>query len=360
MRPEGKRTHVAETFGAPSEGKSALKVGATSHVGLVRRDNEDAYCSIELFSGDAARLYLAGVADGMGGGVLGGVASRLALDTAAKSLTALSSGIPGLPKDEYISALHGAVVAANLAVCRFARERLHGSPMGTTLTLALIYWDERKRRGDLFCAHVGDSRIYLVHGPGRRRPELAGDGHEPVGTAPVAVSARARRKKRYTLSSGLLRSGALSRSASGATRVRGRLLRRVHADQAGGGLQDETEASPSAPKVEQVTLDHSVVGELLRLGEIDEREAMTHPRRNLLTQAVGTSDGIAVDLQQRRLFPGDAVVLCTDGLTSLVEREEIGRLVAAAKEPQHAALQLAELANARGGFDNVTVVVIFL
>lgn len=336
-----------------------MKVGATSHVGLVRRDNEDAYCLMDLFSGDTARLYLAGVADGMGGGVLGGVASRLALDVAVKSLTSLSSRISNLRTDEYISALHGAVVAANLAVCRFARERLHDSSMGTTLTLALIHWDEREHRGDLFCAHVGDSRIYLVHGRGRRGTDLAGDGHDSLAAAPVTLSARAHRETRYTLSSGSLRSGTLSGSPSRGTRARGRLRKRVCADRV-GGRRDETEASPLAQKVEQVTMDHSVVGELLRLGEIDEREAMTHPRRNLLTQAVGTSDGIAVDLQQRRLSPGDAVVLCTDGLTSLVEREEIGWLVAEAKEPQHAALQLAELANARGGFDNVTVVVIFL
>jgi len=105
-----------------------------------------------------------------------------------------------------------------------------------------------------------------------------------------------------------------------------------------------------------LTVDHSLVGELLRTGDISEREAMVHPHRNVLTRALGTEGDTAPDMVELDFGPGDLLVLCTDGLTSLVAADEIAAAVAhdAASAPD----RLVALANERGGHDNVTVMVL--
>lgn len=105
-----------------------------------------------------------------------------------------------------------------------------------------------------------------------------------------------------------------------------------------------------------LTDDHSLVGELLRNGDITEREAMVHPHRNVLTRALGGERGVDPDVTDVGLEAADRLVLCTDGLTSLVTAGEIAAVVAAA--PAEAPERLVALANERGGHDNVTVIVL--
>ncbi len=111
--------------------------------------------------------------------------------------------------------------------------------------------------------------------------------------------------------------------------------------------------------IHQVTADHSVVGELKRSGSITEDEAMFHPQRNLLTRAVGTEPNVEVDLIEFRARLDDALVLCTDGLTSLVSAEEIREVVERYDQPQAAAEALVRMANERGGPDNISVIVVY-
>lgn len=110
----------------------------------------------------------------------------------------------------------------------------------------------------------------------------------------------------------------------------------------------------------QLTEDHSVVGELVRMGMLTEKEARVHPQRNLLTQAIGTVPAISVKVVDTKVEPGDRYVLCTDGLTGAIDNSTILRVVGSAPYPRLAADELVDLANQNGGHDNVTVVAIFV
>jgi len=108
----------------------------------------------------------------------------------------------------------------------------------------------------------------------------------------------------------------------------------------------------------QVTEDHSMVGELLRDGSITAEEAVHHPQRHVITRVLGTSPDVDVDLFELRLSEGDRVLLCSDGLTNEVSDEEIIRVLRTIVDPSEAARDLVQRANAHGGNDNVSVVVV--
>lgn len=107
----------------------------------------------------------------------------------------------------------------------------------------------------------------------------------------------------------------------------------------------------------QITHDHSLVGELVRNGDLTEAEAQVHPQRNILTQAFGSDLRVKADLSAQPLEAGDMIVLCTDGLTSVVPTAEIEQILSATPTLDEATRRLVDLANERGGFDNVTVLV---
>jgi serine/threonine protein phosphatase PrpC len=107
----------------------------------------------------------------------------------------------------------------------------------------------------------------------------------------------------------------------------------------------------------RLTEDHSVAGELVRGGHLDERAAAVHPQRHVLTRALGMEAPLPVDTGEAELQPGDWILLATDGLTAVVPAEEIRRACAEASSPDALARSLVDLANHRGGPDNVTVVV---
>lgn len=107
----------------------------------------------------------------------------------------------------------------------------------------------------------------------------------------------------------------------------------------------------------QVTTDHSYVQELVRAGEITPEMARTHPERHKITRAVGINGFVSADVYMAAFEPGTTVMLCSDGLTSMLEdtviAEELKQL-----DPQQAADSLVRRAEAAGGFDNITVIVI--
>lgn len=227
-----------------------------SHVGLVRRANEDAVSPVN--DGASPGPVVIAVADGMGGHVAGEVASRLAIDAA----TAEEPHASMTPGDR--------VKRANEAVAAAMVEDPRLAGMGTTLTLGVFGAD-----GSLEIAHVGDSRAYVLH-----------DG-----------------------------------------------------------------------ELTRLTQDHTVVAELVASGHITEVEARTHPRRNLVTQSIGMPR-VRIDRIERSLTIGDRVLLCSDGLTSMVDDETVGRILREEESPSAAAWGLIDAANAAGGHDNTTVAVV--
>ncbi|HET6683596.1 MAG TPA: Stp1/IreP family PP2C-type Ser/Thr phosphatase [Gaiella sp.] len=109
--------------------------------------------------------------------------------------------------------------------------------------------------------------------------------------------------------------------------------------------------------LEQLTTDHSLVGELVRSGRLTEDEAAVHPHRSVITRALGTDADVEVDTLTHEVVPGDLVLLCSDGLSAMVRDEEIVRVLeASGGAPSEAAAALVAAANAAGGEDNVTVV----
>ena len=110
-------------------------------------------------------------------------------------------------------------------------------------------------------------------------------------------------------------------------------------------------------QLQRLTEDHSLVGELVRQGELTEAEAEQHPQRSVITRALGAEPEVRVDTFTIDSQPGDVVLLCSDGLTTMVDEQTIGALLHEHSDANAAAGELVRAALAAGGEDNVTVVV---
>lgn len=109
-------------------------------------------------------------------------------------------------------------------------------------------------------------------------------------------------------------------------------------------------------RIEQLSMDHSVVGEMVREGVLTEEQAMQHPYRNVITQAVGTSETLNPDIKIIDKQKGDKYILCSDGLYEYVNKEEMRDLLLR-NAPEDAAEKMIEKALNAGGKDNVTVLI---
>lgn len=112
---------------------------------------------------------------------------------------------------------------------------------------------------------------------------------------------------------------------------------------------------------ERVTRDHSVVGRLIEIGQVEPEEAKTHPQRSVLYRGVGMGhdDGdMDVDIMRKRLKTGDHILLCSDGLWDMVDDDVIKEIVLGSDTPQHACKKLVTKANMQGGEDNISVIVV--
>ncbi len=228
-----------------------LSWGARSDVGLVRGHNEDSFL---------VKAPLFAVCDGMGGHAAGEVASGIAVQTIAEHAPEHA--------DEIL--LGAAVEAANNAVLEGAATGVGKPGMGCTATCALI------ENNQMCIAHVGDSRIYLLHA--------------------------------------------------------GTLVRITH--------------------------DHSYVEELVDAGEITADEARIHPSRSIITRALGSDPDMYADHFTLDVSTGDRIILCSDGLSSMVSDKDIEELAISNVTPQAAADTLVSAALTAGGHDNVTVIVV--
>jgi serine/threonine protein phosphatase PrpC len=111
-------------------------------------------------------------------------------------------------------------------------------------------------------------------------------------------------------------------------------------------------------RLRQLTIDHSFVQELVAEGAISRDEARTHPRRNIVTRALGIEPSVRVDSWTMPIFQGDRLLLCSDGLVDEITDDHIAELLIEHTDPGEAARALVDAANASGGRDNVTVVVV--
>lgn len=112
------------------------------------------------------------------------------------------------------------------------------------------------------------------------------------------------------------------------------------------------------PEIRQITRDHSWVEEMVRRGGIGREEARNHPDKNIITRAVGTEDTVKADFFSVQLKEGDLILMCTDGLTNMLEDEEIRMVLNGARDIVEKAEELVRRANENGGRDNISVILI--
>ena len=230
---------------------SFISWGARSDVGLVREHNEDSFL---------LRTPLFAVCDGMGGHAAGEVASSIAVKV-------IGEEAPNTADDVLLGA---AIEAANQAVIEAPQKGIGKPGMGSTASAIFIEGNQ------MAVAHVGDSRIYLLH--------------------------------------------------------HGTLVR--------------------------VTHDHSYVEELVDSGQITADEARNHPSRSVVTRALGSDPEMYADHFTLEVSDGDRIILCSDGLSSMILDDEIESIAVSNITPQNAADSLVSAALTAGGADNITVIVV--
>ncbi len=110
-------------------------------------------------------------------------------------------------------------------------------------------------------------------------------------------------------------------------------------------------------KIRQISKDHSLVEEMVRLGGIKAEEAKNHPDKNIITRAIGVKEDVEADIYEYRLKKGDVILMCTDGLSNMVEDEDMFDIVKGSRDMVEAVQMLIEKANSNGGRDNIGVVI---
>lgn len=110
--------------------------------------------------------------------------------------------------------------------------------------------------------------------------------------------------------------------------------------------------------IHQITRDHSLVEEMVRVGQLRKEEARTHPEKNIITRAVGVKNKVRIDFFDVGLYQGDKFLLCSDGLTNMVEDEDIFQIVKKESSLEKAVQKLVAAANRNGGKDNISVVLV--
>ena len=114
----------------------------------------------------------------------------------------------------------------------------------------------------------------------------------------------------------------------------------------------------SGGEIVQISEDHSLVAELVRKGELSPVEARRHPDKNIITRALGIQDEAQLDLFPFHVEPGDRYLLCSDGLSNMVEDTELCRIISQEKDLAEIGAELILTANGNGGLDNIAVVLV--
>jgi len=263
-----------------------IDYAAITHLGRVRKNNEDAYL-VNALDGEEPHVsllshspkvckagLLAAVADGMGGAASGEIASREGLAALAVTLFGHWGrfGVESSNEEELLQALVTSTEVASQSVLRYSDSERSSRGMGSTLTAAVIW------NGFAYIAHIGDSRAYLY-----RRPKL-----------------------------------------------------------------------------HMLTQDHTLVNEMVLAGSITAEQAKTHPQRSMITQALGSSRPLVVNLVKVPVRRGDRLLLCSDGLHGEASDDEIKSILDFGFSPRRSVELMVELALDRGGRDNVTALLLAL
>lgn len=113
-------------------------------------------------------------------------------------------------------------------------------------------------------------------------------------------------------------------------------------------------------KIKKMSNDNSLVNELLKMGEITEKEVKDHPQKNVITRAVGTEPNVEIDLYTYNIKKEDKILICSDGLTTMLSDEEIYENLLKNKhlEPKDKIFKLIDVANKKGGFDNISIIIV--
>lgn len=111
-------------------------------------------------------------------------------------------------------------------------------------------------------------------------------------------------------------------------------------------------------EMKQITEDHSLVEAMVRNGELDRSEARLNPNKNIITRALGANADVEPDFFEVNLEKGDIVLMCSDGLTNMLEDETIERIIRENENPETAADTLVKYANQNGGKDNIAIIII--
>lgn len=114
-------------------------------------------------------------------------------------------------------------------------------------------------------------------------------------------------------------------------------------------------------KIKQITQDHSLVEEMVKEGKIDREDARVHPNKNVITRALGVHNKIVPDFFELNLLKGDTILMCSDGLTNMLEDQEIMEIIKNnSNRLELASKDLVDKANQRGGKDNISVIIVKL
>lgn len=111
-------------------------------------------------------------------------------------------------------------------------------------------------------------------------------------------------------------------------------------------------------ELQQITTDHSLVEEMVKIGNITESEARVHPQKNIITRALGIDEMVQADYFELQVQPDDVILLCSDGLTNMVEDDDIEYIIHHKSSLEEAGNTLIDKANINGGSDNITAVLV--
>ena len=109
-------------------------------------------------------------------------------------------------------------------------------------------------------------------------------------------------------------------------------------------------------EIQQITRDHSLVEEMINLGEIDRRNARTHEKKKIMTRAIGVDSEVVADFFEVEYSKGDIILMCSDGLSNMIEDEDMKMIINEGNDVSEIANKLIEVANNNGGKDNISVV----
>jgi len=111
-------------------------------------------------------------------------------------------------------------------------------------------------------------------------------------------------------------------------------------------------------EIRQITMDHSLVEELIRKGELERKKGRNHPEKNIITKAMGSRDEMMPDFFEIDINTEEKYLLCSDGLSNMVEDDEIRDIVSEEDDLDRIAQELVDRANYYGGSDNISVIII--